>query len=81
MTKNLNKWLRIIHRWIAVPTALLIPVAVILKFTGDASTHFPPQLERVQSLLMLALALSGAYLFLIPYISKWQRKRRQQGRQ
>ena len=77
MTKHLNKWLRRIHRWIAVPTAILIPIAVILKFGGGASPSFPLQLERVQSLLMLTLALSGAYLFLIPYISRWKRKRRQ----
>lgn len=80
MTKFLSKWLRTIHRWLAVPTALLIPIAVVLKFAGDAGGHLPPQLERVQSLLMLTLALSGAYLFLIPYIAKWQRKRRQQTR-
>ncbi|MEA3337565.1 MAG: hypothetical protein U9R25_16840 [Chloroflexota bacterium] len=76
MTKFLNKWTRIIHRWIAVPTAILIPIAVILKFTGDATQHLPPQLEQFQSILMLLLAISGAYLFLVPYIAKQQRERR-----
>jgi len=76
MTKFFNKWTRKIHRWIAVPTAILIPIAVILKFTGDASQHFPPQIEQFQSILMLFLAISGTYLFLIPYIVKWQRERR-----
>ena len=76
MTKFLNKWSRKIHRWIAVPTAILIPIAVILKFTGDASQHFPPQIEQFQSILMLLLAISGTYLFLITYIVKWQRNRR-----
>jgi len=76
MTKFLSKWLRKIHRWLAVPTAILIPLAVILKFTSKAGTRLPPQLEQIQSLLMLTLALSGAYLFLLPYIVKWTRKRR-----
>ena len=30
MTKFLSKWLRKIHRWIAVPTALLILAAVVI---------------------------------------------------
>lgn len=76
MTKFFNKWTRKIHRWIAVPTAILIPIAVILKFTGDSSTHFPPQIEQFQSILMLLLAISGTYLYLIPNIVKWQRNRR-----
>ena len=76
MTKFFNKWTRKIHRWIAVPTAILIPVAVILKFTGDSSTHFLPQIEQFQSILMLLLAISGIYLYLIPYIVKGQRKSR-----
>ena len=76
MTKFFNKWTRKIHRWIAVPTAILIPIAVILKFSGGAVGHLPPQLEQFQSILMLLLAISGAYLLLVPYIAKQQRKRR-----
>jgi len=80
MTKFFNKWTRKIHRWIAVPTAILIPIAVILKFTGDSGTHFPPQIEQFQSILMLLLAISGTYLYLIPYIVKWQRNRRKKAK-
>ena len=36
------------------------------------------KLEKIPSLLMLIMALSGAYLFLIPYIAKGQRKKRSQ---
>lgn len=76
--KWLNKWLRRVHRWIAVPTALLIPVAVVLKFSGTELLANSPALEKAQSLLILAMALSGAYLFLLPYFSRWKRKRRLQ---
>ncbi len=77
MLKFLNKWVRVFHRWIALPTLIIIPVAVVTKFTvpGD---HLPPQIEQFQSVLMLLLALSGAYLYLVPYLAKWQRNRRKQ---
>ena len=76
MSKFFNKWTRIFHRWIAVPTLIIIPLAVIAKFTGDGAEHLPPQLEQFQSILMLLLAISGAYLYLIPYIAKQKRKKR-----
>ncbi len=76
MVKILSKWFRKIHRWIAVPTAILIPIAFILKFTSGPGKHFPPQFEQFQSILMLSLAVTGSYLFLLPYLMKWIRKRR-----
>ena len=75
MTKFFNKWTRIFHRWIALPTLILIPLAVIAKFSGNKG-GIPPQIEQFQSILMLLLAISGAYLYLIPYIAKWRRKKR-----
>ena len=78
MTKLLSKWFRKFHRWIAIPTALAIPAAVIIKLVGD------PQLvaawekfDKIPSILMLIMAISGAYLFLLPYIVKGQRKKKQ----
>ena len=76
MSKFFNEWTRIIHRWFALPTIILIPLAVIAKFTGDGAEHLPPQVEQIQSILMLLLAISGAYLYLIPYIAKWTRNKR-----
>ncbi|MFO7682838.1 MAG: hypothetical protein R6X34_22595 [Chloroflexota bacterium] len=80
MTKFFNKWARIFHRWIAIPTIIIIPVAVITKFTGDAAGHLPPQLEQFQSILLLLLVISGTYLYFIPYIAKWQRSQRAKAR-
>ena len=76
MTKIFNKWTRKVHRWIAVPTIIIIPLAVISKFTSDSLVHLPPQIEQLQSILMLLLVISGTYLYLIPYIVKWQRNHR-----
>ncbi len=77
MTKFLNKWLRKIHRWLAVPTAILISIAVVIKFSGRPDWQVVlKQFDMVQSLLMLTLAITGAYLYLIPYIIKSRRSRR-----
>ncbi|MCC6956961.1 MAG: hypothetical protein IT316_09230 [Anaerolineales bacterium] len=77
MTKFLSKWFRKFHRWIAVPTGLLILIAATIKLAGD------PQLvaawnkfDKLPSVLMLVMAVSGIYLFLLPYIVKGQRNKR-----
>jgi hypothetical protein len=75
MTKFLSKWLRKIHRWIAVPTALLIPVRLIIEAMGNPSVlEIWDKWEKLPSILMLFVALTGSYLYLLPYIVKQQRK-------
>jgi hypothetical protein len=76
MNKLLNKWLRKTHRWIAVPTALAIPAAVGIKLLGRQElVDAWERLDKIPSLLMLAMAITGAYLFLLPYIVKAQRRK------
>lgn len=78
MTKWLSKWLRRFHRWIAIPTALMIPVAFVIKLVGNSKIlEAWNKLEKIPSILMLIMALSGAYLFLLPYIVKSKRKKKQ----
>ena len=76
MKKFFNKWTRKFHRWIAIPMIIIIPLAVISKFSGGGAERLPPQIEQPQSLLLLLLVVSGTYLYLIPYFTKWQRNRR-----
>ncbi len=77
MTKFLSKWFRKFHRWIAIPTALAIPAAVVIKLIDNPKTVAAwEKLDKIPSLLMLIMAISGAYLFLLPYIVKGQRKKR-----
>ncbi len=81
MTKFLNKWLRKLHRWLAIPMIVIVPIAIIIKLTGsDPSIVFPPQLEKLQEILLLTLVLSGVYLYFIPYIARWQRSQRQRAK-
>jgi hypothetical protein len=76
MNKFLNKWFRQIHRWIAIPTALLIPVAVIIKLVGSAeATAFWEKWDKLPSIFMLFMAITGSYLYLLPYIAKGRKKR------
>ena len=75
MKKFLNKWLRKIHRWIAVPTALLIPLKLMIMKVGDPATvELWNKWDKIPSLLMLCMAITGTYLYLRPYIVKIQRK-------
>lgn len=75
MTKFLSKWFRKFHRWIAVPTALFIPAAVVIKLIGDPEIVAAwEKLDKIPSILMLVMAISGSYLFLLPYIVKAKRK-------
>jgi len=77
MTKTLSKWFRKFHRWIAVPTALAIPIAFIIKLLGNPQIKAVwEKLDMLPSLLMLIMAISGTYLFLLPYIVKGQRKKK-----
>ncbi len=77
MTKFLNKWFRQIHRWIAIPTALLIPIALIIKLIGNPGVvAFWEKWDKLPSVLMLFMAITGAYLYLLPYIVKRQRKQK-----
>lgn len=77
MNKFLSKWLRKVHRWIAVPTAIAIPAAVVIKLVGSQElVDAWERLDKIPSLLMLAMAVTGAYLFLLPYIVKAQRRNR-----
>ena len=79
MNKLLNKWFRLIHRWIAVATALLILIAFIIKMVGNPEVAaLWEKWDKLPSVLMLFMAITGSYLYLLPYIVKEQRKRRMQ---
>jgi hypothetical protein len=77
MNKLLNKWFRKIHRWIAVPTALFIPIALMIKLIGSPdAVGFWEKWDKLPSLFMLFMAITGSYLYLLPYIVKAQRKQK-----
>lgn len=76
MNRSLNKWFRKIHRWISVPTFLSIPLMLFIRITKGAYIRIPPQLEAAQQLLIFLLAVTGVYLYLLPYVVKGQRNKK-----
>lgn len=76
MKISFNKWLRKTHRWIAVPTFLSIPLMLFVRITKGVYFSPSPQFEAVQQLLIFLLAVTGAYLYFLPYITKRQRKKK-----
>ena len=73
--KFLRRYLRKTHRWLALPFAALI---VVVLMTHDSSLG--SGVQQVQQLLLLAMALTGLYLFLLPWWTKWKKGRSAAGR-
>lgn len=63
--------MRKFHRWLVIPFILVI---VLMPFMRDTATG--DIIQKVQQIMMLTLAISGAYLYLLPYLTKWQRKKK-----
>jgi hypothetical protein len=69
---NWNEWVRQIHRWMSIA----FTVTVIANFVA-MSRGQPPAWVTYSPLLPLALLLfTGLYLFVLPYATKWRRRRR-----
>jgi len=50
---------------------------VVIKLVGNPKMIAAwEKLDKIPSILMLVMAISGAYLFLLPYIVKGQRKKK-----
>ena len=71
MSRFLNKYVRKVHRWLALPFVVLILTIVL---TRDTPLSFAVQ--RAQQILMLAMALTGLYLFILPWWAKWRKRER-----
>jgi hypothetical protein len=70
MNKFLNKWLRKFHRWLVLPFIALLLTVIFARGTALGDTS-----QRIQAVLMIIMAISGAYLFFLPYWTKWKRGR------
>lgn len=71
--KRFRKW----HRWLAIPMLILVPFSAALKLSGQGSLMASiPAWEQIQSLLILALALTGGYLYIFRLVSKRRRNKR-----
>ena len=70
MSKFLKKYVRKTHRWLALPFVVLILTAFLARNTPAGSLA-----QRAQQILMLTMAITGVYLFVLPWWTKWRRRR------
>lgn len=75
--KSLYAWSRKIHRWLAVPAVIIVPLMVVLRVIGsDSGTGLPKPVEMAQSFIMLGLVITGVTLYLVPKLIKRQRAKK-----
>ena len=71
MSKFLNKYVRKLHRWLAL---LVVALILTVLFAQNTSVGFAAQ--RAQQILILIMAITGLYLFILPWWAKWRRRER-----
>ena len=72
MDKFFKKWMRKFHRWLVIPFIALLITVLLSRGTPVGNTA-----QRIQAVFMITMAITGAYLYLLPYWSKWKRNRSQ----
>jgi hypothetical protein len=69
---NRNIWVGQIHRWMAIA----FTVAVIATFVALAEKEPVVWVSYVPLAPLALLLLTGLYLFVLPYLTKWRSGRR-----
>ena len=71
MSRFLNRYVRKIHRWLALPFVVLIITAVLARNTPAAFIA-----QRGQQVVLLSMAITGLYLLFLPWWTKRRRRKR-----
>lgn len=72
---NWNASIRQIHRWLSVAFTVTVLANVVVLAKGGGAT--PPPWVTYSPLLPLAvLQLTGLYLFVLPYVTRWRSAKR-----
>jgi len=70
---NWSKWIRQSHRWISMAFLVTVVANIVVMSVGSQP---PPAWVTYAPLLPLALlGLTGLYLFVLPYASRWRTAR------
>ena len=69
---NWKKWIRQIHRWLSIA----FTVAVIVNIVAVAQKKYTASLGLLAVLPLASLLVTGLYLFVLPYATKWRSERR-----
>jgi hypothetical protein len=71
---NWSRWVRQIHRWLAIAFTLTVIANFIALAQGGG--RMPPPWITYSPLFPLALLLlTGLYLFVLPYAARWRGRR------
>ncbi|HTP86063.1 MAG TPA: DUF4231 domain-containing protein [Bryobacteraceae bacterium] len=68
---NWNKWIRQTHRWLSIA----FTVGVIINGVAVSRGKYAAWVGLLAGLPLAVLLLSGLYLFVLPYATKWRRAR------
>jgi hypothetical protein len=63
---NWSKWIRQIHRWVAI----LFTLTVIANFAAMSRGQPPDWITYSPLLPLFLLLITGLYMFVLPYVSK-----------
>ena len=66
---NWNQWMRQIHRWLSV----VFTVGVIINLVAVMRGRYNNLLGLLALVPMILLLVTGLYLFVLPYVTKWRR--------
>ncbi len=69
---NWNRWVRQTHRWLSIA----FTVAVIVNIVAVAQKKYTASLGLLAVLPLALLLVTGLYLFVLPYATKWRSERR-----
>jgi hypothetical protein len=77
----MNKWAQLIrewHRWLAIPMFIMVPLSAALRLSGNGKIMKDhPAWEAAQSVLILVLVLTGAWLYPFRLVNKRKGQRRE----
>jgi heme A synthase len=69
---NWNKWVRQVHRWVS----LAFTAAVILNLLAVVRGRYSSRTGLLAVVPLALLLITGLYLFVLPYATKWRSGRR-----
>ena len=70
---SMSKWIRQVHRWLAI----LFTLTVIANFAAMAQGTPPAWITYSPLPPLFLLMFTGLYMFTLPYVAAWKAKRRQ----
>ena len=72
---TINKWVRIIHRWLVIPLLTAVVILIIGLIQHGENFIAPGWLNGFGLVSILSMALTGIYLFFLHYLAKVRRVR------